>query len=78
MKRWIDFTDRIGSDGTILVDGRLSMDSIHRKAQEIAQQMRFILSSDDTRMYQIVQGTKLISAKPISEVRTVTVDRSKD
>jgi len=77
MKRWIDFTDRIGSDGTVPVDGRLSIDSIHTKAQEIAQRMRFILS-DDTRMYQIVQGTNLISAKPISEIRTITVDRSKD
>lgn len=77
MKRWIDFTDRLGSDGTVSVDGRLSMESIHQKAKEHAQRMRFILS-DDTRLYQIVQGTNLLQAKPISEIRTITIDRSKD
>lgn len=77
MKRWIDFTDRIGSDGTIPVDGRLSMDSIHQKAQEVAQRMRFILP-DETRLYQIIQGSNLVAAKPISEIRTITIDRSKD
>jgi len=77
MKRWIDFTDRIGSDGTVSVDGRLSIDSIHQKAQEHAQRMRFILPYE-TRLYQIVQGTNLLAAKPISEIRTIAVDRSKD
>lgn len=77
MKRWIDFTDRIGSDGTIPVDGRLSMDSIHQKAQEVAQRLRFIVS-DETRLYQIIQGNNLVVAKPISEIRTITIDRSKD
>lgn len=77
MKRWIDFTDRIGSDGTIPVDGRLSMDSIHQKAQEVAQRLRFIVS-DETRLYQIIQGKNLVVAKPISEIRTITIDRSKD
>ena len=77
MKRWIDFTDRLGSDGTVIVDGRMSTENIHTKAQEIAQRMRFILP-DETRTYQIVQGTNLISAKPISEIKTITVDRSKD
>ena len=77
MKRWIDFTDRIGSDGTIPVDGRLSMDSIHQKAQEVAQRLRFIVS-DETRLYQIIQGNNLVVAKPISEIHTITIDRSKD
>ena len=77
MKRWIDFTDRIGSDGTIPVDGRLSVDSIHQKAQEVAQRMRFILP-DETRLYQIIQGKNLVQAKPISEIHTITIDRSKD
>lgn len=77
MKRWIDFTDRIGSDGTVSVDGRLSIDSIHQKAKEIAQRMRFIVS-DETRLYQIIQGNNLVVAKPISEIHTITIDRSKD
>ena len=77
MKRWIDFTDRIGSDGTVSVDGRLSIDSIHQKAKEHAQRMRFILS-DETRLYQIIQGNNLVVAKPISEIHTITIDRSKD
>jgi len=29
-------------------------------------------------LYQIIQGNNLVVAKPISEIHTITIDRSKD
>lgn len=77
MPRWVDYTDKLGSDGCFRVDGRLSMDSIHQQAQNRAQQLRFIYS-DDTRTYQVLQGSSLLNARPITAPKTITIDRSKD
>lgn len=77
MPRWVDYTDKLGSDGCFRVDGRLSIDSIHQQAYDHAQRLRFIYS-DDTRTYQILQGSSLLNAKPITKPLTIKIDRSKD
>jgi len=76
-RRWIDYTDRLGSDACIPVDGRLSMENVHKVATAHAQRLRFIYS-DNTRTYQVIQGSSLLNAKPVTQPRTIQIDRSGD
>jgi hypothetical protein len=78
MARFVEFTDRLGSDSMLRVDGRLSMHKVHSIAEEYAQRLRFVYTTMDTRTYVISQGSSLLSAKPITKPRTVKIDRSKD
>lgn len=77
MAKFIDYTDKLGTDNCFRVDGRLSMDSIHQLAYDHAQRCRKVYS-DNTRTYQVLQGSSLLNARPITKPKTITIDRSKD
>jgi len=77
MKHYIDFTDGLGSDNTIRVDGRLSTENKRQVAEAHAQRCRFINSSN-TRTYEFIAGPSLLRAKPVSPEYTVAIDRSGD
>lgn len=72
MTKWIEFTDKLGSDSCLPVDGRLSIESIHQLAFNHAQKLRYIYS-DKTRVYQIIQGSSLLNAKPITKPQTIVI-----
>lgn len=75
MKTFIDFTDKLGSDSVIRVDGRLSIETIHEQAIAIAKRQRFICHYRQ-REYVIIRGASLLSAQPITDERTIAIDRS--
>jgi len=77
MKYYADFTDGLGSDNCIRLDGRLSRENQKRQAERHAQRCRFINSSN-TRTYVIIAGPSLLRSRPISPEYTVAIDRSKD
>ena len=70
MKRWIDYTDRLGSDGCISCDGRWSIKHCIDYAVEFANRQRAVNSSK-VRTFTILGGVTLMRARPITPEFTV-------